>query len=105
MRQTVFMDKIGRRIRFARKQAKLTQAQLAERLGLTKSAISQWEGDRTLPELPYLVGVCKVLHASSDYILFGREPDKLSQEVITLAQRISMLDSKKRELLVAIFAT
>ena len=99
------MNKIGERIKEARNKAKLTQEQLGERLGITKSAISQWENGNTLPEMPLFIRFCENTKASADYILLGKVSDNYSQEVIGLAKRISQLDSKKRELLVAIFAT
>jgi len=38
---------VTERIKMARKDARLTQDQVAERLGITKGAVSQWESGKT----------------------------------------------------------
>ena len=44
-------DKIGRFIAECRKKQKLTQAQLAEKLGVTSKSISRWENGKTMPDV------------------------------------------------------
>ena len=41
-------------IKRQRKQANMTQAELAERIGVVQSAISQWEAGATAPRLDKL---------------------------------------------------
>ena len=43
-------EKIGRFIQACRKEAGLTQAVLAERLGITDRAVSKWETGKSLPD-------------------------------------------------------
>ena len=45
---------IGQKIRAARKAAKLTQVELAEKIGAKQSHISDWENGNHLPSLPYV---------------------------------------------------
>lgn len=40
-----YMETLGKRIRRSRKDAGLTQQELADRAGVTRSAITQWEAD------------------------------------------------------------
>ena len=44
-------EKIGKFIAELRKQKKLTQEQLAEKLGITKNAVSKWERGPSLTHL------------------------------------------------------
>lgn len=69
---------IGHRIAAARKDKKLTGEQLAHALGITKSAVSQWETGQTFPDFKGLVGLCVELQVSADYIIWGDTNRSLS---------------------------
>ena len=64
---------IGKRIMFLRKQAGMTQEQLAERLGVTPQAVSKWENDNSCPDISMLPAIAEVFGVSTDALL-GREP-------------------------------
>lgn len=52
--------KLSERIKKARKDAKLTQDQMAGQLGITKGAVSQWEAGKTEPRNDMLKKISKV---------------------------------------------
>lgn len=60
---------IGTKIRQLRRDKDLTQEQLAEYLGITAKAISQWETDRTAPDLSQLPILCNLFNVTSDTLL------------------------------------
>jgi len=60
---------VGNRIADLRKQCKLTQDELAEKLGITAQAISKWENGHTLPETALLPVLAKLFDCSIDSIL------------------------------------
>ena len=60
---------IGSKLAQARKAANLTQEQLAERLGVTRQAVSRWESDAAYPETDKIVRMAKLLDVSCDYLL------------------------------------
>lgn len=63
------MVEFGNRLRRLRKERKLTQKELAGRIGVKNSVISFYEvGDRT-PSLEVLVKLSKALHVSTDVLL------------------------------------
>lgn len=62
---------IGIRIRQARELCKLTRRDLATELGVTESAVQQWEDGRGQPELRRLGPIVMALDVSSDWLLFG----------------------------------
>lgn len=47
----------------------MTQAQLAQKLGLTKSVISAYETGLRLPSYDILIHIAKIYHVSTDYLL------------------------------------
>lgn len=60
---------IGRRVRRCRKSLKLTQAQLAEKAGLSDTNISHIERGKTKLSLPSLIAIANALETNSDYLL------------------------------------
>ena len=60
---------IGATIKQLRRQSDMTQEQLAEYLGITSRAVSQWECDRTSPDLSLLPALCHLFDVSADTLL------------------------------------
>ncbi len=60
---------IGTTIKRLRHENDITQEQLAEYLGITSRAISQWECDRTVPDISYIPALCHIFDVSSDVLL------------------------------------
>ncbi len=58
---------IGKKIRLARKQNKLTQEKLAKILNTTHSAISAYENGITLIPTLFLLEICKITNKSMDW--------------------------------------
>jgi len=63
--------KIGRFIAERRKNAGLTQMQLAERLGITDRAVSKWETGRAMPDSAIMLELCAILSISVNDLLYG----------------------------------
>lgn len=60
---------IGERLRDIRKDNNFTQAELAELLGLTRSAVNSWEMSDSLPSTLYLMKLAKLYKVSIDYLV------------------------------------
>lgn len=60
---------IGSRIRKYRKELGLTQEQLAETIGVTKSRISNWEQGINRPDADILADLSKALNVSPSILL------------------------------------
>lgn len=71
---------IGSTIKHLRREKNITQEQLAEYLGITSRAVSQWECDRTAPDISQLPALCHIFDVSSD-VLLGIDIDKNNEEV------------------------
>ena len=63
----------GQRIYEARKKAGMTQEELADRLGVSRQAVSKWESDAAYPETDKIVELCKLFSLSADELLLGAE--------------------------------
>ena len=71
---------IGSIIKRLRREKNITQEQLAEYLGITSRAISQWECDRTAPDISQLPALCHIFDVSSD-VLLGIDIEKNNEEI------------------------
>ena len=65
--------KIGKFIAERRKEKKLTQLQLAEKLGITDKAISKWERGIAMPDTSIMLEVCDILEISVNELLGGEK--------------------------------
>jgi len=63
------MVDFGNTLKTLRTQHHLTQAQLAERLGLTKSVISAYETGLRMPSYEILITIARIFKVSTDYLL------------------------------------
>ncbi len=63
------MVDFGNTLKTIRLRKNLTQAQLAQKLGLTKSVISAYETGLRLPSYDVLIHIAKIFKVSTDYLL------------------------------------
>ena len=64
-------EAFGDRISFLRKLKGLTQAQLAEKLGISAQAVSKWESGLSCPDIMMLVPLADIFGVSTDMLLGG----------------------------------
>ena len=60
---------LGEQIRNLRTAKNLSQVQLAERLGVTKQTVSNWENNNILPSVDMLKHIANYFHCNTDYLL------------------------------------
>jgi len=60
---------IGFTIKRLRRERDLTQEQLAEYLGITSRAVSQWETGRTAPDISQIPALCNYFEVTADELL------------------------------------
>lgn len=90
--------KIGAFIARRRKEHKLTQAQLAEKLGVTDKAVSKWETGRCLPDASLIEDVCLSLDITIHEFFAG---ERLAEEAVPAQAEKNMIqavsDCQKRD--------
>ena len=70
-------EKIGKFIAKCRKDKKMTQGELAEKLGVTDKSIGNWENGRNMPDLSLFKPLCDELGITINDLLSG---DKISKD-------------------------
>ena len=94
--------KIGKFIQEKRKEKKLTQSELAEKLNITDRAISKWENGVCLPDAGTMPELCEILSISINDLFSGEKVDmkdnekKLEENLLEMAK---MKEEKDRLLL------
>ena len=69
-------EKIGKFIAKCRKDKKMTQSELAEKLGVTDKSIGNWENGRNMPDLSLFKPLCDVLGITINDLLSGEKISK-----------------------------
>ena len=68
------MSKLNHRIIQARRGRGLSQANLAERLDVTRTAISHWETGRSNPSTKHLKSIAQILGIDANRLITGKKP-------------------------------
>ncbi|TCZ73180.1 helix-turn-helix domain-containing protein [Paenibacillus albiflavus] len=76
------MEKIGKNIASLRKKKDITQMGLADQLGISYQAISNWERGETMPDISKLPVLAEIFGVSIDEILDDGKEAKLIKKVI-----------------------
>ena len=98
------MQDFGKRVKELRQRAGLTQQQLAERILVSKAAISNYELYERNPSPEILIKLARVFHVSTDYLLGVEEKiqvldisDLTDEDVEVLEQTAALLRKKNLE--------
>ena len=84
--------KIGEFISSQRRKNNLTQAALAEKLGITDRAVSKWERGKGLPDASLMLDLCEILGITVNELLNG---EKISMENNNQKNEQLLLDMAK----------
>lgn len=66
------MAKVSKNLRRLRTDCGMTQAQLAEKMHVTRQAISNWENDKTQPDIDALVRLSEILNIEIEALIYGK---------------------------------
>lgn len=63
---------LGEHIQQYRKESRLSQEELAEKVGVSRQAVSKWESDQSVPDLEHLLTMSELFGVSVDELLKGK---------------------------------
>ena len=69
-------ERIGKFIAECRKNRKITQSELAEKLGVTDRSVSNWENGKNMPDLSLFKPLCNELNITINEFLSGEKVNK-----------------------------
>lgn len=67
------MKTLGTKISDLRKARKMTQDELADEMGVSSQAVSKWENDLSIPDLPILIQLAEFFHVTMDDLVREKE--------------------------------
>lgn len=82
------MVQIGSRILEYRKKMNMSQEEFANKIGVSRQAVSKWELDKAYPDLDKLVDICGMFGLSLDELVNGVEQDE--EPVMEAEQRVEI---------------
>lgn len=87
---------LGPRIAALRREAGLSQAELAQQLGVSPSAVGMYEQGRREPSMDMLVQLARIFQVSTDFLLTGSatsvpETDRLNR---AMSDILCMVDAR-----------
>ena len=94
---------IAEKIKFLREQKKYTQAELAKKLGITRSSVNAWELGISVPSTQYLVELSNIFSVSTDYLLGVEKTSTIDliglteKDIEMIYKLVEYLKSKNRQ--------
>ena len=86
---------IGTTIKKLRRERSITQEQLAEYLGISTGAVSQWECDRTVPDITQIPILANIFEVSADILLeIDVGKSKRAKEIVHFERQCDMLHNQ-----------
>lgn len=64
------------RIQYLRKAKGISQEELAEKVGVSRQAVSKWESEQSMPDLEKIIAMSDFFEVTTDYLLKGRRTCK-----------------------------
>ena len=85
---------IGDRIQALRKSKGISQEELADKVGVSRQAVSKWESGQSMPDLDKIIALGEYFDVTTDYILKGEKLTTSSnQKNNELASKILYISS------------
>lgn len=86
------MVDFGNRLKTLRLRENMSQAQLAQKLDLTKSVISAYETGIRLPSYDVLIHISKIFNVTTDYLLGVEKKYEIDLSGLTNAEINALLE-------------
>ena len=97
-------EKIGKFISKCRKEKRLTQSKLGEKLGVSSKAVSKWETGRSMPDISIMHKLCNILDISLNDLFAGekikeQDLEKASEKTIINILTLNKIQQNKKQIL------
>ena len=88
------MADFGTRLKDLRIEYGLTQEEVADKICVTKQAVSKWENGLSLPDVAALGSLAELYNTTVDYLLTGEEKVRVEKEV-EVVEKIETVEVEK----------
>lgn len=91
-------QKIGQFIAEKRRERNLTQAELAEKIGVSNKSVSKWENGKCMPDYAVIEPLCREIEINVTDLLNGElspDQEKLNAQTLSILSRIETLERER----------
>lgn len=85
------------RLRLLMASHKLTVGEMAEKAGVSKSAMEKYLAGPSSPRAASVASICAALNVDADWLLLGRESDLFNLQSIAFGEMLRLLEDLKRD--------
>lgn len=82
----------GEKLKTARKTKKLTQEQLGEKIGVKGNTVSDWEHDKSRPDMDTVELLCGILDLAPSFIMGSKSEEEYGVLFGKIAADIELID-------------
>ena len=86
------MVDFGNTLKRLRRQNDMTQEQLSQRLGLTKSVISAYENGLRMPSYDVLIAMARIFRVTTDFLLGVEQKQEVDFSGLTESEKAAILN-------------
>lgn len=87
---------IGSKLKEARIKRELTQEQVAETIGVSRQTMSNWENNKSYPDIISVIKLSDIYEISLDYLLKGKGQTPMTGYLNYLDESTNMIKSKQK---------
>ncbi len=80
MKKGVLKMNMSDRIQYLRKSKGISQEELADKVGVSRQAVSKWESEQSTPDIEKIIIMSELFEVTTDYILKGIEPVSMTNK-------------------------
>ena len=88
-RMELHMSEVSNSIKKLRQEKKLSQEELAEKLYVTRQAVSNWENGKTHPDIDTITKLANIFDVSVERIIYGKAKSRFHFAVNVYPQKVA----------------
>lgn len=84
---------LAERIQYLRKKKGISQEELADKMLISRQAVSKWESGQSAPDLEKLILLSEYFEVTTDYLLKGVEPqveERIVEKIVTVEKPVGV---------------
>lgn len=90
-------QKVGQFLKMLRSQKSVTQAELAETLGVSNRSISRWENGTTMPDFDLIIELAKYYEVEVEEILDGERKENMDSKTEKTLLKVADYNNMERK--------
>lgn len=87
---------IGSKLKEARMRTEFTQEQVADAIGVSRQTVSNWENEKSYPDIVSVIKMSDLYDVSLDYLLKGKETKPMLSYIDYLEESTNTVKSKQK---------